>query len=504
MAEFLTSAEMRAIEAAAIDSFEVSALALMEHAGTRAVAAIFEHWPALHDLNTRAVILCGPGNNGGDGFVMARALRARGIQVVVVHLASDSRPSPEVLAMKAAWAALGSTLPYSDLTFQTLAADLNPTQPLLIIDALFGIGLSRPLGAAVTELWAEFFARVTAPCFCVAVDVPSGVSDSMPDGARLAGFGGADHSVLTITFHAMKDAHRQMHARGEAIRVVDIGLRPAAILPAPFVAALRKSVDAHKYIHGHALVLAGGVGRGGAGRLAARAALRIGAGLVTLACPPAALQENAARLDAVMLQKLRDGGDLAGVLQDGRLNALCLGPALGMGAREEGIVAAALAGLRPTVLDADALTLLARSDRLRAALHPACVLTPHQGEFARLCPDLAALARSYPAKATALAAARLGCVVLLKGARTVIAAPDGTVKQARAVDQDAAPWLATAGAGDVLAGIVTGLLARGFASLDAAHCGALIHQAAARAFGPGLIAEDLADMIPRVLRENGV
>jgi ADP-dependent NAD(P)H-hydrate dehydratase / NAD(P)H-hydrate epimerase len=269
-------------------------------------------------------------------------------------------------------------------------------------------------------------------------------------------------------------------------------------LPVPMIDLLSKSESGHKYRYGHLLTLSGGVGRGGAARLAARAALRMGAGLVTLACPPAALQENAARLDAIMLQPLRDAAGLQQVLSDPRISALCLGPGLGLRAREEGLLATALSSLRPCVLDADALTLLARADHLRALLHPACVLTPHEGEFARLYPDLTGPDR------VAQAAVRLGCVVLLKGAQTWIAAPDGQVLCADATGAHAAPWLATAGSGDVLAGMVAGLLARGAAPLAAAHAAALLHQAAGRAVGPGLIAEDLTEVLPQILRAAGV
>ena len=269
-------------------------------------------------------------------------------------------------------------------------------------------------------------------------------------------------------------------------------------LPDTYAALLSKSEDGHKYRYGHALVLAGGVGRGGAARLAARAALRIGAGLVTLACPAAALQENAARLDAIMVRPLRDTAPLGQVLADTRISALCLGPGMGLGAREEALLAAALSAARPCVLDADALTLLARADHLRKMLHPACVLTPHDGEFARLCPDL-----SGPDRARR-AATRLGCVVVLKGARTEIAAASGECLSATATGSHAAPWLATAGSGDVLAGMIAGLLARGIAPLLAAHAAALLHQAAGRALGPGLIAEDLPEVLPQVLRANGV
>jgi ADP-dependent NAD(P)H-hydrate dehydratase / NAD(P)H-hydrate epimerase len=274
-------------------------------------------------------------------------------------------------------------------------------------------------------------------------------------------------------------------------------------LPAVLIDLLSKSESGHKYRYGHLLTLSGGVGRGGAARLAARAALRMGAGLVTLACPPAALQENAARLDAIMLQPLRDAAGLQQVLSDPRISALCLGPGLGLRGREEGLLATTLSSLRPCVLDADALTLLARADDLRAMLHSACVLTPHEGEFARLCPDLPQ--SGVPAsERAAQAAARLGCVVLLKGAQTWIAAPDGQVLCADATGARAAPWLATAGSGDVLAGMIAGLLARGIAPCIAAHAAALVHQAAGRALGPGLIAEDLTEVLPQILREMGV
>lgn len=262
-------------------------------------------------------------------------------------------------------------------------------------------------------------------------------------------------------------------------------------------AALRKDEAQHKFDHGHALVLAGGVGRGGAGRLAARGALRVGAGLVTLGCPPAALIENAARLDAIMLRALRDGAALGHLLEDARITALCIGPGLGLDKRAAEMVAAGLAGARPTVLDADALTLLARDTHLRAALHGECVLTPHMGEFARLCPQ-------HVQADAVRAAADLGAVVLLKGAVTTVAAPDGRSINVAATGDQAAPWLATAGAGDVLAGIIAGLLARGVSAFDAARWGAFLHQEAARSFGPGLIAEDLPEALPGVLRRLGV
>lgn len=285
---------------------------------------------------------------------------------------------------------------------------------------------------------------------------------------------------------------------------------PRQILGGPAMAeALRKPPDGHKYIHGHALILAGPPGRGGAGRLAARGALRIGSGLVTIGCPPAALQENAAQLNAIMLKPLGSDKDLSRLLDgDTRLNALCLGPGLGTGARERRLVAAALNAERATVLDADALTLAAADRTLFDALHDKCVLTPHAGEFARLFPDIgerlfrASSSGSAPSRidATREAAKRAGCTVLLKGPDTVVAAPDGRAAINSARHERAAPWLATAGSGDVLAGFISGLLARGFAPMQAAETAAWLHVECALEFGPGLIAEDIPEMLPQVFR----
>ncbi len=277
------------------------------------------------------------------------------------------------------------------------------------------------------------------------------------------------------------------------------------------LAQLSKSIDSHKFMHGHVLVLSGGVGRGGAARLAARGALRIGAGVVTLGCPPAALLENAIALDAVMTRSIKDAEALQACLADPRLNAVCIGPAFGTGPREAALLAAALQD-RAMVLDADALTLLAADPDLMSGLHDTCILTPHAGEFARLFPDIAARRAAVAGEGDALAKAaaaraaaeRAGAVVLLKGADTVIATPDGQVAIHAAAGAMAAPWLATAGAGDVLSGFIAGLLGRGLAPFAAAKAGAWLHAECARQFGPGLIAEDLPDMLPRVLRGLGL
>jgi len=274
--------------------------------------------------------------------------------------------------------------------------------------------------------------------------------------------------------------------------------------------AMQKGFAGHKYLYGHALVLAGGQGRGGAGRLAARGALRVGAGLVTVGCPQAALTENASRLDAVMLALMDSPEDLSGFLCDPRVNALCLGPGLGL-ERARWSVPAALGRRIATVLDADALTAFSEdSDRLCGLLHAGCLLTPHAGEFRRLFPDLAPVAsdplaedqpsESLRAAAAQAAARRAGCTVLLKGHVSWIASADGHLRRVEAPPDGSAGWLSTAGSGDVLAGFCTGLMARGLAPMDAAELGARWHLECGQLAGPGLIAEDLPEVLPRVLR----
>lgn len=276
---------------------------------------------------------------------------------------------------------------------------------------------------------------------------------------------------------------------------------------------LEKSGAGHKYNEGHALVLSGGHGKTGAARLAARGALRIGAGLVTVGSPRSAMFENAANLTAIMLQQIDGAHGVSELLEDRRFNAVCLGPGLGRGADTQAVVMAVLKEKRATVLDADALTRFElKPEALFDLLHENCVLTPHGGEFAKLFPDLAeklnAPATTGPAyskvDATREAAKRAGCVVLFKGPDTVIAGPDGRCSVNSAHYERSAPWLATAGSGDVLAGFITGLMARGFGPMQAAETAAYIHVECALEFGPGLIAEDLPEQIPAVFRKLGL
>ncbi|MBA3911589.1 MAG: bifunctional ADP-dependent NAD(P)H-hydrate dehydratase/NAD(P)H-hydrate epimerase [Rhodobacter sp.] len=545
MTELLTAAQMRAIEAAAIASGEVTGLELMERAGRGVVEAIFEEWPELKATSHRAVVLCGPGNNGGDGFVVARLLKEWGWEVEVFLYGDPERLPPDARVNYERWRGMGTISPHDRAAPDFLGCEG------LVIDAVFGTGLSRPLSGEA----AKFVRAMARQGVGVSIDLPSGFC---ADSGRFLSAEDPEayncpEPQLIVTFQRGRVGHMlDQLARVDArLKVVEIGIEgfvPKRVRNPggpgdPSIVALTSRTTArrsheksvilgvsrpapHKYTHGHALILSGPSGRSGAARLAARGSLRIGAGVVTVGCPLDAIPEHAARLDAVMLRGVADAAALAGVLEDRRINALCLGPGMGTGAREAGLVGAALESRgepRPTpdhvgrgsprlVLDADALTILSHHPDLFAALHPGCVLTPHAGEFARLFPDIAAKLAEPATKgpayskvdATREAAARAGCVVLYKGPDTVIADPTGRCAINSAHYDRAAPWLATAGSGDVLAGFIAGLMARGFGPFDAACTGAWLHVECALSFGPGLIAEDLAEELPKVFRALGI
>ncbi|SPH20844.1 Bifunctional NAD(P)H-hydrate repair enzyme Nnr [Ascidiaceihabitans donghaensis] len=549
MTELLTASQMRALEQAAIASGEVTGLELMERAGQGVVEAIFEEWPAFAPAAGvdwgpapkppgylkqeekgpwRAVVLCGPGNNGGDGFVVARLLAGFGWAVDVFFYGDVERLPADARVNYERWSEVGSVHLWNDDAIEGrldgfVSGDRSSFEHQLVVDALFGVGLTRNMPVDTERARHGFVPTVThtpqseRPKY-VAIDLPSGLcSDS---GVNR----GAFPTDLTVTFHRPKLGHYLFgdnHFGGgpslcNQVSVIDIGLessradQPVLLMDSKNLAAkLSKNSCEHKFNHGSALVLSGGSGRTGAARLAARGALRIGAGLVTLGVPPAAQLEVAGHVTALMVKRVADADGLAEVLQDKRLNALCLGPGLGL-ERARALVPVALAAGRASVLDADALSTFADDPRtLFDMAHKRCVLTPHGGEFARLFPDLAeklnAPAEKGPAyskvDATREAAARAGCVVLFKGPDTVIADPSGRCSVHAAAYDRAAPWLATAGAGDVLAGFITGLLARGFAPMQAAETATWLHVECARSFGPGLIAEDLSEQLPHVFRE---
>lgn len=512
MTALLTAAQMRSIEQTAIDGKEVSGLDLMERAGQGVIEAIFDEWPELAKTTHSAVVLCGPGNNGGDGFVVARLLHKWGSNIEAYLFGDPDKLPPDAKINHDRWALLGKVHTFGNDMFGA------KPKPDLLVDAIFGTGLARPIDGELADVLGALESVSTDHgAKTVAIDLPSGIcSDS---GKPL---GAATIANLTVSFHTEKAGHRLGRAEEYCGKVVvkDIGLTDSSpsARPADFVRLVEaprsltvKTQSGHKYTHGHALVLSGGPGHTGAARLAARGALRIGAGLVTLGVPPSAQMEVASQITAVMLKRVRDADALSDILEDPRFNALCLGPALGMDEHAQSLVRAALKANRPTVLDADALSILQidEADGIMKELHEKCVLTPHAGEFARLFPDIAkklnVRSTTGPAyskvDATRAAAKRAGCVVLFKGADTVIASPDGQCALHSAHYERTAPWLATAGSGDVLAGFIAGLLARGETPQKAAEMAAYLHVECALNFGHGLISEDIAEQLPDIFRK---
>jgi len=486
MFELLTAEEMGRADRLTIEG-GVPGAVLMENAGRGVADEVSARFP---DAATVAV-LCGPGNNGGDGFVAARCLQERGYRVRLGFDGDPKKLPADAAAMAARFK--GNIEPLSpDLL---LGADA-------VIDGLFGAGLARPIEGKLAAL-IEAANASGAPI--VAIDVPSGI-----DGTTGAIRGVAMRALATVTFFRLKPGHLLLPGRLHcgAVRLIDIGI-PGAVLdtikPNSFVdePALWlpeypwPTVEGHKYLRGHAVVASGPVYSTGAARLAARGALRAGAGLVTVASPRDALAVNAAQLTAIMVREADGARGLAALLADKRKNAVLIGPGHGVGEGTRAMVLAALAAGPCVVLDADALTSFADDpETLFKAIHASeapVVMTPHEGEFARLFGDLIAEPK---VERTRKAAARAGATVLLKGADTVIAGADGQA----AINGTASPWLATAGSGDVLGGMVLGLLAQGMTGFLGASAAVWMHGEAAKTFGPGLIAEDLPEMLPAVLR----
>jgi ADP-dependent NAD(P)H-hydrate dehydratase / NAD(P)H-hydrate epimerase len=479
-AALLTCAEMAVADAAAIAS-GIPGTALMEGAGRAVAAAVLERF-----RRQPVVVLCGPGNNGGDGFVAARCLQAAAWPVRVGLVGEVGK-----LKGDAAWAASqwqGATEP--------AALRLLDHRPL-VVDALFGAGLTRP----VEGLAASLIARMGhAGCPVVAVDVPSGLHG---DTGQV--MGGAPTADVTVTFFRAKPGHYSLDGLrlcGD-LRIADIGI-PATVLDRiqpsvwrnePSLWRLRRAGLAdHKYVRGHLTILGGAIATGAA-RLAALAGRRSGAGLVTIVSPREAMSVYQAAEPGNLVVAADDRLSFANLVNDERRNAFLIGPGAGVNERTREAVLAALGSRRSVLLDADAITVFAdRPTQLFEAIGGPVLLTPHDGEFRRLFPDLATVAGKLDRARQA--ARRSGAAVLLKGPDTVIASPDG-----RAVVNVHAPAsLATAGAGDVLAGIAGGLLAQGLSPLAAGAAAAWLHGESAYRFDrPGLIAEDLIDSLPQAL-----
>ncbi len=478
----LTTRAMAEVDRATIAS-GIAGDRLMENAGAAVVRAITERLPP-----GRVLVLCGPGNNGGDGYVIARRLALAGWPVRVAALGDPTRLRGDAALAAGRW-----TGPIGQLS------DPVPGTFDILVDALLGAGLDRPLDPALGERLREL---ATGHPHVVAVDVPSGV-----DGTTGTVSPGTLQADLTVTFACPKPAHLLEPARslmGE-IRCVDIGI-PASVVaahdaglrvngPAEWLGRLpRRTAQGHKYSHGHALVLGGGATSTGAASMAAIAAARVGAGLVTVAAPRDALSLYAGHAPTLLTRPMENATDLAHLLADRRFNSILVGPAFGLGRQTLAMVERVLAADRPCVLDADALTALGRSGRPihERKLPASAVLTPHDGEFERLFQ----MAGDRLERA-GWAAASAGCVVLLKGADTVIAAPDGRAR----INATAPPNLATAGTGDVLAGLIVGLMAQGLPAFDAASAAAWLHARAAERCPTPMLATDLASRVPQVLGE---
>jgi hydroxyethylthiazole kinase-like uncharacterized protein yjeF len=495
MIELLTNSEMTAADRLTIAG-GIAGIDLMERAGRAVVEAAVElRPPASH-----VAVVAGPGNNGGDGFVAARLLADQSYRVQV-HLVGDrDRLKGDAVLAAQKWD--GPVVPADPSSL--LGADI-------VIDALFGAGLDRPvdgLARAMIEAMNEQASARAVPI--VAVDLPSGIN-----GTSGAVMGVAVKATRTVTFFRKKPGHLLLPGRLHCgtTTVADIGI-PASVLakiiPQTFenIPQLwRESfpVPRHqgqKYDRGHAVVVSGPSWSTGAARLAARGALRAGAGLVTIASPGEAMAVNAATNLAVMVRPVADAAELSAFLGDRRLNALAIGPGLGVNETTCELVLSALAGERAVVLDADAITSFAKTpQRLAEALKSrsggVAIMTPHGGEFSRYFGSLDPRTQvGSKLEKARLAAALTGAVVLLKGADTVVAAPDGRAS----IAANAPAFLATAGAGDVLTGIATGLLAQHMPAFEAASAAVWLHGEAANAFGPGLISEDLPEMLPRVYR----
>lgn len=479
----LTCGEMQRAEQTAF-ARGIPSFSIMQRAGEAVARAVQEKWKPC-----RILVLCGPGNNGGDGFVIAEALRRAGWDVALAAMCS-----PESLkgdAMQAAKNWQGKTETLENASFENVD---------LVVDALFGTGLERPLeGVACTVLEKLKLTKIPV----VAVDMPSGI-----DGNTGHILGTATQAKLTVTFFRKKIGHLLLPGAtlcGEVV-VADIGvmddvlddIRPQAVENNPALWCRLfpfPKAEGHKYTRGHALIYGGAV-MTGAARLAVRAAQRMGAGLVTLGAPPSALPIYAEALESVIVQTADSREEWKSLLADPKRNAVLIGPGLGTGSSQAELVLEALETRKPCVLDADALSnFAAEPEELLARLHDQCVLTPHEGEFTRLFggkvnPSLDKLTRAGEAAKIS------NSIILLKGADTVIATPQGV----GVINGNAPPWLATAGAGDVLAGMIVGLLAQGMPGVASAAASAWIHGQIAANFGPGLIAEDLISGLPAVLK----
>ncbi|WP_027056991.1 bifunctional ADP-dependent NAD(P)H-hydrate dehydratase/NAD(P)H-hydrate epimerase [Mesorhizobium loti] len=498
--ELLSPAQMSEADRLTIAAGAIDGIGLMRRAGEAVAAVVLARYPTA----MRVHVLCGPGNNGGDGYVVALILAGSSVATTVWASGMPRRESDAALA--------AAECPIKPRPLSEFAAEAGS----IVVDALYGAGLSKPLSgdaARAVDIATDLHLPV------VAIDLPSGVSG---DSGKV--LGKALDADVTVTFARKKHGHLLLPGRERCGEIVlaDIGIgddiiarlqpRTSENKPANWLRRFPvPAVDAHKYKRGHVGVFSGGPSATGAARLSALAAARSGAGAVTVLSPGNAMQVNAAHLTSIMLRKTDDVADIVAFVGERRPSAFVLGPGFGVGERTRTFGLALLASGQPQdasaridglVFDADAITSFREApDVLFEAAHrqdaPALVMTPHDGEFARLFPDIAGDITSSKLDKARAAAARANTIIVYKGADTVIAAPDGWA----AVNANGAAWLATAGSGDVLSGITAGLLAQGMPAFEAACAAVWIHAEAGSRSGPGLIAEDLPLALLPVLHE---
>jgi hydroxyethylthiazole kinase-like uncharacterized protein yjeF len=479
----LTPEDMAAVDSAAAAS-GIDSFGLMEKAGYAVAAVALRGYPEA----LRFVVLCGPGNNGGDGYIAARSLQDSGADVAVFHLGNH-----KALKGDAARALAASPIPGQDIGAYV------PRPGDVVIDAIFGAGLSRPIPKEIVSVIARI-GEAGIPV--VAIDLPSGL-----DGLGGGILGAAFQAAYTVTFMTRKPGHLLMPGRElcGTLEVVDIGI-PARIVraqakglvaentPAQWKAAVPASaLETHKSKRGHLVVFSGSATATGAARMSAMAGLKAGAGLVTIASSQEALDVNANALTAIMLRQIETVKDLTGWLADKRLTTFVLGPGFGIGKNARSFVRA-LADRR-LVLDADGISSFredpAKLFKIFAEGDTRLILTPHEGEFARLFPDIAGDDSLNKVQKTQAASRRAHAAIVYKGADSVVAAPDGRAL----INTNAPPWLATAGSGDVLAGIIGGLMAQGMPAFEAAAAGVWLHGETGQSAGSGLTAEDLVSYV---------
>jgi len=501
--ELLTNSEMSRADAIMLER-GVAGVTLMEAAGRAVAADILSNYPP----NKKILVLCGPGNNGGDGFVAARILRDQGREVAIFLFGSPEGLKGDAGHMAKLW----------DGKVEMLRPEVIDTADGLIVDAIFGAGLSRDIDGELAEVIVRIERKKLS---VVSIDMPSGVDGTT---GRIRGV--AITAERTVTFFRPKPGHYLLPGRLKRGTLVtaDIGIvadvldeiKPATFANSPelFLAQYCwPSLEGHKYDRGHAMIISGPLSCTGAARLGAASALRIGAGLVTLISTPDALAINASQLTAVMVNQYADTAGLQEKLSDPRINSVLIGPGAGVGQATGENVATILQSGKATVLDADALTSFMHAPEIlfqaiKSVRERTVIMTPHEGEFKRLfrsrqgpVEDRRTVQQEIDPKSAKTERVRRACqiagaIIVLKGADTVIGAPDGRA----AINHNAPPWLATAGSGDVLAGIIAGLLAQRLPAFEAACAAVWIHGMAAQQFGPGLTAEDLPGQIPVVLR----